>query len=365
MKKTLVTAAFLGTLTFSAFAAPTITLYGSLDDGLVYRHTDYDRKGVDSVDTVSMESGWNTAARWGVRGEEKLGSVTLGYKLESGFSGDTGVSAQGGRLFGREALLSLKSDYGTVYFGRLGGVMSDYPTLGQLGRTTPFGTAFSDLGGHGSTGSAWARYDNAIAYASPVSAGFNLDAMYSFKSDSVTNKTSREGSSDSDRYAAVTLGYKNGGLDLLLAADYTMYGNSASYAATHDVDNGWSVIFGGSYDFGAARIFAKGTYFANQPQALDTFDILPVAIKGWGASVGARVPAFGGAFGAEVGYRDAKDVDDSNQKYKRWNASLRYDYSLSKRTIVYAAGGYVQEKDKAAGETPNTVLVGGGLIHKF
>ena len=127
------------------------------------------------------------------------------------------------------------------------------------------------------------------------------------------------------------------------------------------------MILGGNYDFGVAKVFAKATYFDNQLNYVDSFKLIPdtVALKGWGAELSTAVPAFGGTVLATVGYRDAKDVDNSATKFKRWNAALGYAYAFSKRTSVYAAAGYAQEKADSNGQKPSAAQAGFGLVHKF
>ena len=88
--------------------------------------------------------------------------------------------------------------------------------------------------------------------------------------------------------------------------------------------------------------------------------------KGWGAALGADIPAFGGVWHAMVDYRDAK-VDEGTAKYKRWSAAGAYEYFFSKRTSAYAAVTYSQQKAEGTSNdgTPSSVGVLGGLIHKF
>ena len=50
MKKSLIAAALLGTFAASAFAAPSVTLYGRIDTSLAYTHLNADKAGVDSTD---------------------------------------------------------------------------------------------------------------------------------------------------------------------------------------------------------------------------------------------------------------------------------------------------------------------------
>ena len=364
MKKSLIAAALLGTFAASAFAAPSVTLYGRIDTSLAYTHLNADKAGVDSTDTVSMESGFSTGNRWGLTGTEDIGNAKVGFVLESGFNSDDGASGQDGRLFGREAQVNVSGAYGTLYAGRIASVVSDSGSIGYLGDVSAFPSAFGIVGNQaGSTGSAYARYDNTIAYQTPAFSGLQAAALYSFKADSKKDTTSRENSAAADRYAGAALRYKAGKAAVVLAGDYTLYSNTTY----KDQDNGYSVILGGNYDFGVAKVFAKATYFDNQLNYVDSFKLIPdtVALKGWGAELSTAVPAFGGTVLATVGYRDAKDVDNSATKFKRWNAALGYAYAFSKRTSVYAAAGYAQEKADSNGQKLSAAQAGFGLVHKF
>ena len=395
MKKSLIAAALLGTFAASAFAAPSVTLYGRIDTSLAYTHQHNSFSATDgeeslstanSTDTLSMESGVSTGNRWGLKGTEDIGNAKVGFVLESGFNSDDGASGQGGRLFGREAQVNVSGAYGTLYAGRIASVVSDSGSIGYLGDVSAFPNAFGFVGTQaGSTGSAYGRYDNTLAYQTPVYSGLQAAAMYSFKADG-TSKVGTENKADADRYAAAALRYKAGKAAVVLAGDYTLYSNTTY----KDLDNGYSVILGGNYDFGVAKVFAKATYFDNQASITDSFSIikdtrtvvaalaeegenvtLARAFKGWGAELSTAVPAFGGTVLATVGYRDAKDVDNSNVKLKRWNAALGYAYAFSKRTSVYAAAGYAQEKGTGSDEGVSATIKGSGaqagfgLVHKF
>ena len=366
MKKSLIAAALLGTFAASAFAAPSVTLYGRIDTSLAYTHLNTDKAGVDSTDTFSMESGFSTGNRWGLKGTEDIGNAKVGFVLESGFNSDDGVSGQSGRLFGREAQVNVSGAYGTLYAGRLASIASDSGSIGYLGDVSAFPNAFGIVGTQrGSTGTAYDRYDNTLAYQTPVFSGLQAGAMYSFKADSKKDTTSRENSSAANRYAAAGLRYKAGKAAVVLAGDYTLYSNTAY----KNLDNGYSVILGGNYDFGVAKVFAKATYFDNQASATDSFSLLSdsktVGVEGWGVELSTAVPAFGGTVLGTVGYRDAKNVDNSDAKFKRWNAAVGYSYAFSKRTSVYAAAGYAQEKANELDRKASAAQAGFGLVHKF
>ena len=375
MKKSLLALALLGAFTASAFAEPSVTLYGRIDTGLVYTHKNLDNTA-GSTDTFSMDSGVTTGSRWGLKGSEDIGNAKVGFVLESGFNSDDGTSGQNNRLFGREAQVNISGAYGTLYAGRLASIASDSGSIGYLGDVSAFPSAYGFVGNQqGSTGTAYGRYDNTLAYETPTFGGLQGAIMYSFKGDTKASDTNvanaRENSGDADRYLAAGLHYKAGKAAVVLTGDMTMYGNDA--ANYGNVDNGYSFILGGNYDFGVAKAFAKVTYFDNQVNVLDSFDLISdsrylkkaEALKGWGAELGTNVPAFGGNFLAAVGYRDAKDVDDGSYKFKRWNAAVGYTYAFSKRTNVYGLAGYAQEKANALDRKASGAQVGFGLVHKF
>ena len=381
MKKSLLALALLGAFTASAFAEPSVTLYGRIDTGLVYTHKNLDNTA-GSTDTFSMDSGVTTGSRWGLKGSEDIGNAKVGFVLESGFNSDDGTSGQNNRLFGREAQVNISGAYGTLYAGRLGSIASDNGTLGYLGDVSAFPSAYGFVGNQqGSTGTAYGRYDNTLAYETPTFGGLQGAIMYSFKGDAKVSDSNpkevanaRENSGDADRYLAAGLRYKAGKAAVVLTGDMTMYSNDVNNAY-HDVDNGYSFILGGNYDFGVAKVFAKATYFDNQVNVIDSFSLIKdaralstpqaLALKGWGAELGTNVPAFGGNFLAAVGYRDAKDVDDGSYKFKRWNAAVGYTYAFSKRTNVYGLAGYAQEKANALDRKASGAQVGVGLVHKF
>ncbi len=375
MKKSLLALALLGAFTASAFAEPSVTLYGRIDTGLVYTHKNLDNTA-GSTDTFSMDSGVTTGSRWGLKGSEDIGNAKVGFVLESGFNSDDGTSGQNNRLFGREAQVNISGAYGTLYAGRLASIASDSGSIGYLGDVSAFPSAYGFVGNQqGSTGTAYGRYDNTLAYETPTFGGLQGAIMYSFKGDTKASDSNvanaRENSGDADRYLAAGLRYKAGKAAVVLTGDMTMYGNDA--ANYGNVDNGYSFILGGNYDFGVAKAFAKVTYFDNQVNVLDSFDLISdsrdlkkaEALKGWGAELGTNVPAFGGNFLAAVGYRDAKDVDDGSYKFKRWNAAVGYTYAFSKRTNVYGLAGYAQEKANALDRKASGAQVGFGLVHKF
>ena len=370
MKKPLATAV-LGVFAGAAFAAPSVTLYGGIDTGVsLTRYSPDDRNA--STETFQMKSGQAYGSRWGLRGTEDFGTgVKAGFTLESGINSDDGTNMQN-RLFGREASVFVSGSWGTVYAGRLGKVMSTLGPISMGGIYSPFSNTYGDAGISLFTGTDWNRTDNTIAYKSPFFSGFTAAAEYSFSADQVSNTTGAENKASSDRYASVGLQYRNGPLQAGILADWTLWKNAGDTRAT---DDGYSVIAGGNYRFSCMTVYAQANYFSNQANVKTGVGSLVNSGKhaatvanegyeGWGVSVGARIPAFGGHVLAQVGYRDTESVK-GDEEYKRWGAALGYTYAFSKRTSVYGAATYAQEKSEKNDVTPSAVSAMAGLIHKF
>ena len=358
MKKTLAVAAVLAA--FAGVASADVSLYGRIDTSMVYSATDNDAG--DVTESMTMNAGWTTGSRWGIKGSEKISdNLTVGFTLESGFSGDDGKSGQGGRLFGREAVVYAKGDFGAVYAGRLGAITSDSGSLSLLGNASAFGNAYGLASMKYSTGTFMDRYDNVLGYVSPSFGGFNVQAMHSLKRGAADDKGT-EGKADAERYTAVGAKYVAGPLTVVATADYTDYG---VYQTAHQKD-GVNVVVGGNYKFDAFTAFAKVAYFDNVvglASAVGNKYANPM--EGFGVEVGAAVPAFGGTVKANVQYRQAEQVADAADEFTLLAVNAAYEYKLSKMTHVYGAVGYAQEKAEKADVTPFGYQAAVGIVHKF
>lgn len=182
MKKSLIALAVLGAAA-SAQAAD-VSVYGVVDTGLAYTYNDewtVDEHVTDGESNLEMASGINASSRVGITGSEDLGNgMKVGFKLESGINSDDGALNQGGRLFGREASLTLSGDFGKISAGRMGGVGS---SAGTYDYVYAIGESFDggDFNIWGMTASS--RYDNMITYETPEFAGVKVTAQYSFDGD--------------------------------------------------------------------------------------------------------------------------------------------------------------------------------------
>lgn len=393
MKKSLAALAVLGAFAGSAMAAE-VTLYGDIDEGLVYTHTkdkgtrtvgDESDSAKDSTNTFDMQSGVNVSSKFGLKGTEDLGNgLKVGFKLENGFNADDGSFGDSDRLFNREASLSVYSNFGTVSFGRMGGVAS---SAGTYDLVYGIGDAFD-----GGDQFAWGlehsdRYDNMITYQSPKVVGLQATVQYSFKNDS-TEKYGDEGRSTANRYASFALTGEWGPAQVVAAYELQKY--STLY---RDEDkkpkDGHAFYLGGNYDFGVAKVFGLAQYVTGGKNVfgsdklsyfggkltfdLDRDDLTEKGIETFGFHLGAIVPVCGGELTTGLYYADAelKGLEDAKVDGKYYGAGVRYTYPLSNRTSLYTGAGYAYSKLKASVDDESAKLTkttGGayvGVSHHF
>ena len=376
MKKTLAALAVLGAFAGSAMAAD-VTLYGAVDTGFEYIHTK--STGEKGVDTFDMQTGWDTPSRWGLKGSEDLGNgYKVSFKLESGFNSDDGTMGQSGRLFGREAGLTLSGPFGSVAFGRFGGISSSAGTYDMLGYVESFDGGDGNVWGFASSD----RYDNMVVYQTPRFAGLQLTAQYSFKTDTKDdNKVDAdgnqhyngdEGTSHAQRYASVGLSGEYGPASFAVGYELTKYGAGANGERALDKD-GQLVFLGGNYDFEVVQLFAEAQYFKHQTainagdDATAELGLGKLGLKGYGLHLGAAAPLAGGTLTAGLYYVDVSEeaVDKADEDAKYYGVSARYNYPLSERTSLYAGAGYGQLKDDDSGDKDQLTQVYCGLVHTF
>lgn len=359
-----------------AASAADVTLYGIVDTGLMYQWNDVRVAGDSTTDSqLTMESGMNYGSRFGLKGSEDLGNgMTVSFLLENGFSSDSGALGYDGRLFGRESSVSLSGGFGKVSFGRMGGVAS---SAGSYDIVYSTADAF-DGGDNNILGLAIsARYDNMVTYQTPVFAGVQATAQYSFKNDAVNDTDGEEGKSSTDRFGALAVTGNFGALNLVGAWEMQIRNNES--AVTKD---GHTFYIGGNYDCGFAKTFVMAQYFMNS-SAMGNANLIDAAAEldnkfksegfdGFGLHVGTQFPAVGGNMTVGLYYVDASakgnvfdgaDIIDVDTTY--YGIAGRYEYSLSKRTSVYTGAGYSQLKADDVDTKDQLVQAYVGLTHKF
>ena len=412
MKKTLAALAVLGAFAGSAMAAD-VTLYGVVDLGLKYTNSDSDLRGEDAVDTLEMASGMQSGSRFGLKGVEDLGNgMKVGFVLENGFDADTGDFNQGGRMFGRESQLFINGSFGELSFGRVGQLTSGNGTYGITGSMTPFGTSWGGAIESSYYMVGFQRFDNTVTYKSPTFAGTTVYAQYSFGGNAKDGSDFKEGHSSANRYASIGATFNAGAFGLVGTVDWYNWSSNlettANVPAGDDLDDGYAVTLGATYDFQVVKAYLAAQYFDNMVKTSSTsedkltFSKIGTGIlgqfKGYAVTAGVDAPVWGGTAMFAVGYASTKACDKAgtvswvkgngdtskahaNQKEaesERWGVGIGYNYPLSKRTNVYAVAGYYQDKitDEAYGEAgmtslgyrdrdPSTTTVMLGMRHRF
>ncbi|MCU6615017.1 porin [Achromobacter mucicolens] len=379
MKKTLLAAALLAGFAGVAQAETSVTLYGIIDTGIGYNKASgsYTNAAGARVDLdgsrVGMINGVQNGSRWGLRGSEDLGDgLRAVFQLESGFDSGNGRSAQGGRLFGRQATVGLASDsWGQLDFGRQTNIASKY-----FGSIDPFGAGFGQANiGTGMSAANTQRYDNMVMYQTPSFSGFQFGVGYSFSADDT--KTAETGFRTANNTRAITTGlrYVNGPLNVALSYDQLNASNNLSSAQTDATPR--SYMIGGSYDFEVVKLalaYARTTdgWFAgpgvNGNSVLSgTFGTSNTFADGFKANsylVGLSAPIGGASnlFGSWQRIDPSNSNltgDDSNMNVY----SLGYTYDLSKRTNLYAYGSY--STNYAFLDDVKSTAVGIGVRHRF
>lgn len=389
MKKTLAAVAVLGAFAGSAMAAD-VQLYGIIDTGFRYLHSDADRPHVDAKDSFTMESGMQSGSRFGFKGTEDLGNgLTVGFILENGIKSDTGVDD--GVFFNRESSLFLQGAFGKIAFGRIGSINNGVSSWGKYGMISAFGTSWGDYSAQAGTWAMGAgQWDNMIAYETPNFAGLTVYAQYGMGNQVKGTDGNgddayygAENESSSDRYYAIGATYANGPLNLYFAVDSINYASVTTadgISSVQDVDDSLTVTLGGNYDFEVFKLFAGAQYFdeiklssMKGPVQLDTSSFA-AKMKGWSLGVSGTIPVAGGTVMVGAAYLDAEAADSvgvarEDDELTRWVVSAGYDYPFSKRTDVYGVVTYMQDKmdytDSSLDRDPYAFGVMVGLRHKF
>ena len=375
MKKTLAAVAVLGALAGSAMAAE-VTLYGVIDTGLNWTQV---KKANKTTDSFSMGSGQNSGPRFGLKGTEDLGDGwKVGFNLENSFKSDAGAlesAEDGGRLFHREALLFVQSPYGELSMGRTGALDAGTGRYNLMGSgATAMGTGWDNVGKSTvilkGTNS---RMDNTVTYQSPSFAGLTVYAQASLQKDScdpdIEYKNYPEGSSDAERYYGLGVKFAAEGLNAGLVFSTTDYSRQDVTKANDD--DGYVVSGFVNYDFGMVKPMLAAQYWDGGDKLTKKTDDATTrtinGTKGYGIVIGATAPVLGGTVKVTGGWNDFEASDDTvDADSNNWMIGAGYEYKISKRTMIYTAAGYSEQKTKTTSTTKTkTTEVMAGLVHTF
>ncbi|WP_338415768.1 porin [uncultured Sphaerotilus sp.] len=308
----------------NVLAQSSVNLYGLIDLSVG------SNKAPGGVRQRDVDSGKMTTSYLGFSATEDLGSgLSAVVRMEHFLRADTGEAGRfgGDAFWARNAYVGLSSKAaGTVTLGR-----NTTPLFVSTLRMNAFGDSFgySPSIRHfftsgtvtGDTG-----WSDSVLYMSPRWGGFSFALIGAL------------GEGSNGRNWGVNAGYADGPV----AATVTMQSVKKDGATPVADTRTWQV--GGSYDFGAAKLFGQYGRVKNET-VVNQYRI---------TEIGAKVPVGAGAVLAQWG----QIKPDTGAK--RDTLSLGYDHSLSKRTDVYT----VAMRDHVAGLSTG-LSYALGVRHRF
>ncbi|WP_207003693.1 porin [Trinickia mobilis] len=349
MKKRLMFAALSGVFATAAHAQSSVTLYGLIDGGITYTNN---VKGHANWQQTTAEVNPN---RWGLLGFEDLGGgLKATFILENGFSTNNGTLGQGGREFGRQALVGLSSDrFGTVTLGRQYDSIVDFVGPLSLPGTQFGGTYTAHPFDNDNLNNAF-RVNNSAKFKSVNYDGFKFGALYGFSNTA--------GQFSNNRAYSAGASYNYGGLTV--AAAYLQLNNGlsgATPAAALASVNSAGALTGDNtlladrqqtWGVGANYVFGRATvgFVYSQTNLTQGFGINPTlagqAISFDGNSVHFQNFEFNVRYNpistlslaSSYTYTQANFGSGSQPKWGQIN--LQAAYYLSKLTTVYLQGEY-------------------------
>lgn len=309
----------------SALAQSNITLYGGVDVSLRYMSN----TNAVSKSLVQMTDGPIYASRWGIRGTEDLGGgLSSIFVLENGFGADTGaMSSTTNQLFNRQSYVGLRSKLGQVTLGRQYSLVHE-----MLAQFDPLQLGISAENSFFVGRQYTPRLDNTVRYSGTVG-GFTGAGSYSVGE--------QPDSQAKGRTMAASAIYRTGALGL--AASYQQERD----ALTDRERDAWGG--GASWTDGALKLSA--TYLGSNDKRIT---IAPRRDNTYAVGAAYRTGAW--MFSGAV-YHDRMEL--AGQAGKHSTLGLLADYSLSKRTVLYAYTDYTKVSGGALVDLNAVAKVGG------
>lgn len=337
MKKSLIALAILGSVAGVAQAQSSVTLYGLVD---VYAARVKSGPVGAETSTTVLNSGGLATSRWGVMGSEDLGGgLKAIFKLEQGFDASRGT-ANTGTAFDRQSWVGLEGGFGQVQFGN---VWSAFDDVFYIGNSVFDSFVFSPGAANFSLGgnpvlSVYNYNDkprNALRYTTPNFGGFSATVSHGLDENAAASQDQTD----------FNVQYANGPLTVAFA--YQLRREASGITAGEDQKYSYLTA---AYDLGPV-VIKGGLGQTREVLATKTNDY----------QIGVDFP-LSSALTLSTGYAASKDKDGSDTK--RQGLAFGATYTLSKRTLVYAALN--SSKQKVAGTTSDKFsFVGAGLQHKF
>ena len=383
MKKSLIALAALAVVS-AASAQSSVTVYGVADVGM---KTQKITNGTDVTKASGVADGAMAGQRFGFKGTEDLGGgLSANFVIEQGismtsstltnFRSSTSMPQTDAAITstnnGRSSTSLNRQSYVGLSSANLGQVRLGYQYTNVYEVSTLSGF---NLGAEGVTGAdtvhtfgnamVGGTRANAVTYITPMISGFSAQLQYGAATGlnqyETTIAADAVGVTKAER-TSVLLNYANGPLIAKLA--YTNYKNAAATSAVVPLNSalgaqktGTLTQLGASYDFGVLSV--AGTYNNGEDGAAGT------ANATWkGQQVGVKVPFGPWAFIATTGTAKTTSAALGTINDVKQN-QLAVQYSLSKRTTLYAYTGTTKNTGNAAASLDKNTSNVAGINHTF
>ena len=345
----------------AAHAQSSVTLYGVIDQGLLWQNTSASKAflpnpkaNVSQGHVFALRDGGIYSSIFGLKGTEDIGAgYKVNFRLQGSFNSTTGKSQLADTptavaMFNQVTTVGMSGPFGKVDFGRQFAPMAYAMADTDVRNAQYFGsvlTAWLTMNtvagwpGTSTNGQIGALYDdNAIVYNSP--SFYGVSAALEYAPGGVAGQPQ-----GGTRESAV-LKYSNYGLNAAAVwynghdANPFTYTNQSPGVTPTGQSNNRFVYFGAKYTWRSLSVsgsFSNGRNPANENTGA------PMGASGdmdmWTGGIGYR---FSPAFDITSGIYYLKD-EKHNQ-----NQSTAYvmgaDYNLSKATLLYGEFGYVSNR---------------------
>ena len=355
----------------SAAAASSVSVYGVIDTGFGVS------KGKGQAAKVQAISGGNAASRWGLKGQEDLGGGNyVKFVLEQGLKINNGERQTSGVLFDRDSLLIIGGRWGELGLGRSGSLMGTTGYFGQFPKMSanPMACNYLDAALIGSLVNS-GMLNNSVTYQVKPTNTLTLTAQYSNGISTDEAKWAKN-----NHYYGLSAQYKNKGFNLgtiFTVIDYRQSGanNGADSDPTYNLFFAVNQTFDHQHVWNSRSLGGGPNAFYAKDLGFGSTAAVKGSKKGFRSDtfvIGASTPLAGGrifgAFKWNVGkWQGTSAKKDADRDGNRWVASLKYQYPLSKRTLVYALGTYARGTgmfNKAQAKATR-LLTAFGVQHNF
>lgn len=349
MRRLLVALGIAGLGMGSAQAQSSVTMYGTVDVGMV------SESGGAAGSVLKIDSGVEAATRVGFRGIEDLGDGFAAlFVLETGILADTGGFDLGNLAFGRQAYVGLRGRAGTLTLGRQ---YNPY-FVTESAVADPF---VSGLAGRANNllSPAQARTNNMVKYVTPSFDGFTAEVSYGVGEV--------PGNTLGNRALGLAFQYTKGPLTVRL-------GHNSLNNPTGS-DSVRNTLLAANYNFDVAKLYlgyslAKGagenallganpltSYVLVNGVPRNVYGGLPLASgDARDFLIGANIPF--GQSNVLLSYIKKSDREAADRSASMF--AVGYTYALSRRTDLYSSYGHMNNQNGAAYTIGNNQNPGSG-----